>query len=249
MAVPPDIVVLLVPSPLCGPSTWRPVAGELRSHGLAGVVATLSDRGAEDEPAWRRHAASAVRALEPISLDRRVLLAGHSGAGPLLPVIASLLEHDLVGTLFVDAGIPKDGLSRLDLIAGEAPDLAEELRELLAADGVFPDWSDEDLRDELPDTEDRVMVLEEVHPRGREFWEEPIPVPETWPEHPCAYLRLSPGYDVSMAEARERGWPVRELDGRHFQLVSEPEVVAGEMLLLIEAVERAAAMGEPGRRS
>jgi hypothetical protein len=249
MALPADIAFLLVPSPLCGPSTWRPVAAELRARGLAGVVATLSDRGPEDEPPWRRHATSAVRALEPISLDRRIVLAGHSGAGPLLPVIASLMEHDLVGTLFVDAGIPKDGLSRIDLIAGEDPGLAEELRELLAADGVFPDWSDEDLREELPDTEDRTMVLEEVHPRGREFWEEPIPVPDGWPDNECAYLRLSAAYDGPTAEARERGWPVRALDGRHFQLVSEPEAVAAEMLLLMEAVERAAATRGPGRRS
>jgi hypothetical protein len=239
MAVPDDLAVLLVPSPLCGPSTWRPAASELRSKGVAGVVATLSDRGPDDEPQWRRHAASAARALEPISPDRRVVLAGHSGAGPLLPAIGSLVEHEVVGTLFVDAGIPKHGLSRLDLIAGEAPALADELRELLDAGGVFPDWSDEDLREELPDAEDRATVLDEMHPRGQSFWHEPIPVPEEWTGRACAYLRLSPAYDMPAAEAGARGWPVRELDGGHFQLVSEPDVVSAEMLKLIAALERA----------
>jgi hypothetical protein len=248
MAGSDEAVVLLVHSPVCGPSTWRPAAAELRARGRPSVVAALSDRGPEDEPLWRRHAISAVRALEPISLDRAVILAGHSGAGALLPAIASLLEHDLAGTLFVDAGIPEDGLSRLDLIAGEAPELARELGALLAGGGVFPDWSEEELRDELPDSEDRVMVLEEVRPRGREYWEEAIPVPEWWPGRPCAYLRLSAAYDVSVAAARARGWPVRELDGGHFRAVSDPDVVAREMLALIDELERAAAAGEPDRR-
>jgi hypothetical protein len=41
-----------------------------------------------------------------------------------------------------------------------------------------------------------------------------------------AYVRLSAAYADVAAQARERGWPVREMDATHLSLLTEPARVA-----------------------
>ena len=107
------------------------------------------------------------------------------------------------------------------------------LRDLLARGEMYPDWSDEELRGEIPDPRLRREVLAELRPRPARFYEEPIPVFDGWPDAPCAYVQLSAAYDYSAAQARDRGWPCRRLRGTHFQMLVDPEGVAAAILDLI----------------
>jgi hypothetical protein len=225
--------VVLVHSPLVGPSTWEPVAGELRRRGIEVLVPDLADDGGKP-PFQEQHVAAVVAAIRAAPERNPLVLAGHSGAGPLLPAIGAAAGRPVCGYLFVDAGIPVDGLSRLALMEREDAAFASWFRAYLASGGRYPAWTDADLIPQLPDDAARAAVLAGLRPRGRAFFEEPIPVPAAWPDAPCGYLQLSEAYDVPARQAAGAGWPViRIADAGHFHLLADPGTVAEAMLKLI----------------
>jgi hypothetical protein len=227
-------VFVLVHSPLLGPGAWELVARALEQRGRSAVVPSLLGVTEEPRPAWRE----VGEALVGASVRRgRVVLAGHSGAGPLLPAIAASFSDDAAGLVFVDAFLPPaSGTVRL------VP--AEYLGELsaLAADGVVPPWSswfgDEVMRDLLPDPAQRAHVEAAMPRLPLSFLQSDVPVPDGWDRHPCAYLLLSPQpYAPSAADARARGWPVTEIErGRHLDLLRRPAAVATALLELERAM-------------
>jgi hypothetical protein len=232
-----DTVLALIHSPLVGPLTWSLVAAELKAMGIRTVVPTLSDGGTEDQPFWERHAVSAAREIERVAPDAAIVLIGHSGAGALLPAIRERLQSRIIGYLFVDAGLPKNGLSRIEMMEEEDSDFARSFREYLNDGEAFPNWTDDDLRGVVPNPEIRRGLIQELRPRDRSFFTEPIPTFTNLPDAPCGYVRLSAAYDVPFRQARERGWPWRELDGGHFQMLVEPDRVVGAMLDVIREMD------------
>ncbi len=226
-----DALVVLVHSPLVGPLTWAPVAEELGRLGMDVLVPPLTNREGDEQPFWRQHAEAVARALAPVPDRRPLVLVGHSGAGPLLPAIAQAARHPIAAYLFVDAGLPEDGQSRLDLMMAEDAEFAGQLREHLAAGGRFPTWNEEDLREPIPDTRLRRAVVAEVRPRSQAFFADPIPVFAGWPDAQCGYLRLSPAYVVPAQRAIAAGWAYREIEAGHFHLLVDP---AGVKQMLID---------------
>ncbi len=87
------------------------------------------------------------------------------GAAALLPANRQALGRLVAGYIFVDAGIHRDGLTRLGMMDLEAPEFAAQLRTHLAAGGRFPEWADQHLRPILPDARLRQRLLEEVRPQ------------------------------------------------------------------------------------
>jgi hypothetical protein len=123
--------------------------------------------------------------------------------------------------LFVDAGLPQDGRSRLDLFDNAAE--AQRFRQsALKAGGFLPTWSDQDLRQVIPDDELRRRFVAELTPVPLAVYEEPLPVFSGWPDAPCAYLRFgdNPAYAAPAAHAQQAGWPYLQLDGHHFHMVN-----------------------------
>ncbi len=168
--------------------------------------------------------------------DSGLIVVGHSGAGPLLPAIGAFSPHPIAGYIFVDAGLPHPGQSRLkDLEAGD-PDFGTELRKDLEAGGSFPQWTDEDLREIIPNTGLRQGVLAELHPRNLAFFEEEFPHVENWPNVPCAYVRLSEAYDGPVQQARERSWPYRKFDAGHFHMLVDAAAVTDAILQLAASI-------------
>jgi pimeloyl-ACP methyl ester carboxylesterase len=225
---------VLIHSPLVGPSTWQRVAHELQAEGLEVSVPALHDAEGTGIPYWQQHATAVQQALSAVSTDRRLILVGHSGAGPVLPVIREHLAQPVAAYMFVDAGIPQPGASRLDLIAAELADLFQSFHAFLIEGGRFPDWRDEDLVEEIPDRQLRHRLLAELQPRALPFWNEPIPVFEGWPDAPCAYLQFSPAYNVPAAYAREHGWLYRQLNGGHFRPLVDPGTVAQTLVSMMK---------------
>lgn len=232
MAAP---ILVLVHSPLVGPFSWSLVADELRRRAVGAAVPALRDRGEKAGAFWWQHAMAAAAVVAALPHGRQIVLAGHSGAGSLLPAIRQLSERHVAGYLFVDAGIPEDGLSRLDLLRNELPEMAAQFEAHLRAGGRFPECSDADLAVAIPDAVLRERLLAEVQPRSLPFWEEPISVFPGWPDAPCAYLQFSDGYSVSAERARREGWAIERLDGSHFQMLVSPPEVVGAMLRLMGA--------------
>ena len=170
------------------------------------------------------------------------MLVAHSGAGPLLPLIAEAAGVHVAAAVFVDAGLPVDGTTRLEQLAIDAPDAAVQLRETLFAGGAFPQWSTDDLAELVRDDAARNELVAGLRPRGMDFFTEPLTVPPAWQRVPAGYVRLSAAYDVWLRIATDRSWPTVELDGGHFQLIDDPEPVSA-------AIEQVLAQLLPGAPS
>ena len=96
--------------------------------------------------------------------------------------------------------------------------------------GRFPTWSFDDLQEVLPDETVREQMVRELHPRGLDFFTEPIPVFKAWPDAPCIYIRLSAPYEQPAAQARQSGWPTYRLDAGHFHMLADPIAVTDMMI-------------------
>ena len=150
-----------------------------------------------------------------------------------MPAIRQYLPNPVNAYVFVDAGIPRDGSTRLDLMKWEDPEWAEQFQEELERGERFPNWSMEDLRDVIPDESLREQMVAEIHPRGLAFFTEPIPVFSEWPDAPCVYIQFSAPYDRPAAQARQAGWPTYELEAGHFHMLVDPAAVANTIIKAI----------------
>lgn len=225
---------VLLHSPLVGPLTWRLVAPELRRRTEEALIPTLSDSRQAGEPFWKQHASSVSEALTQIPDSTPLILTGHSGAGPLLPAIRQALPNPVRAYVFVDAGIPQHGATRLDLMRSEDPRWAEEFQKFLEDGGHFPTWSFDDLQAVIPDAALRREMIDELQPRGLDFFTEPIPVFEGWPDAPCVYIQFSAAYDHPAAQASKARWQYRSLEAGHFHMLVDPERVADVMIASVD---------------
>ena len=229
-------VYVLIHSPLVGALTWSLVADQMLRRDINVIVPALVDLSDSIEPIWKQHAESVAQSLAHISKDTFITLVAHSGAGPLLPVIRQSLSNPVHAYVFVDAGIPSaGGATRLDLMKSEDAAWATQFQEHLEGGGMFPDWSFDDLQEVIPDVSLRRQMVDEIRPRGLDFFTEPIPVFEGWPDAPCVYIKFSLPYEYSASQARQAGWPVFELEAGHFHMLVEPETVTA---LIVRAVHK-----------
>src|SRR5258706_2944841 len=219
-------VYVLIHSPLVGPLTWVLVTDQMRQHGLDMIVPILKDSSDSKEPFWKQHAASVSQALANIPKDIPITLVAHSGAGPLLPAIRKSFANPINAYVFVDAGIPRDRATRLDLMKSENPEWAEQLQAELERGERFPNWSSNDLREIIPNENLRKQLVAEIHPRALDFFTESIPVFQGWPDTPCIYILFSAPYVRAEIQARHPGWQTYKLDGGHFHMLVDASTVA-----------------------
>ena len=226
--------VVLVHSPLVGPSTWTPVAGELGRRGHAAAVPVLDHEPNGDWRRWVGQIGDVVQAL-----PGPVVVAGHSGGGLLLPCVTTEVARSGGCLVFVDAGLPE--------ASGETPVVPPSFREFLAGlagdDGMVPPWpqwwGDEAMCDLVPDQAQRAAVAAEAPSLPLAYFDQRVSSPAGWDAVPCAYLQLSEAYDDAAADARARGWPVESTAGaQHLHTVVAPGVVADALLRLAGAAAR-----------
>jgi hypothetical protein len=228
-------VYVLIHSPLVGGLTWTLVADEMRQTGINVVVPTLVDSSDSAEPFWKQHAESVSRALAQIPQNSPVTLVAHSGAGPLLPAIRQVLPNPVKAYVFADAGIPRDGASRLDLMKSEDPEWAAQFQEDLEQGEHFPNWSMEDLQEIIPDISLRKQMVAEIRPRGLSFFTECLPAFDGWPDAPYVYIQFSAPYARPAAQARQADWPTYQMEAGHFHMLVDAKVVTNT---IVEAMEQ-----------
>jgi hypothetical protein len=211
---------MLVHSPLVGPLTWSPVASELRRRGNDVAVPSLVTAAAAGR--WQDCVHVIVEACSDV---RDVVLVGHSGAGPLLPLIASRLRVPPRLCVFVDAGVPEDH-GEATLVPGPFLDALRQL----AVDNRLPKWSQwfgpETMRALVPDSDLRDAIDAEMPQLPLSYFEPRVPMPENWMSLRCAYVLLSEAYRSDAEQARSHGWPVTELAGAHLDIVTRPREIA-----------------------
>ena len=228
-------VYVFIHSPLVGPLTWKLVADEMRQKGIEVIIPTLVDSPDSEKPYWKQHAESVSQALAQTSKDTPVTLVAHSGTGPLLPVIRESLPNPVYAYVFVDAGIPRNGASRLELMKSEDSEWAKQFQEHLESGGYFPSWSFDDLQEVIPDESLRKQMVTEIHTRALDFFTEPIPVFAAWPDAPCVYVLFSGPYKRAAIQAREAGWPTCELEAGHFHMLVDAKAVTN---IIVETVNK-----------
>ncbi len=229
-----NITYALIHSPLVGPFTWQLVYQGMRERKLQVMVPALLDDPNSNMPYWQQHAESTAESLAQIPQNQKLVLVAHSGAGSLLPVIRQALTHSIGAYVFVDAGIPRNGLSRLDLMKLEDGQWAEQLHQALVQGERFPTWSEDDLREIIPDGGTRRKLIAEIRPRSLPYFMESIPVFHGWPDSPCAYIKFSASYDWDAIQARQAGWSVYEMNAGHFHMLVEPLAIVD---LIVNAVQ------------
>jgi DNA polymerase III subunit epsilon len=225
-----ETCLLLVHSPLVGASTWEPVAESLADDGYAVILPDLVGTLTTGPPYHRRQACL----IADSAGGRPAVLVGHSGAGPLLATAGTMLGAGARGYVFVDAGLPTPGRSWMQTVP---PGLAAQLRAMADSEGWLPPWSqwwgDEEMAILLPDPVLRERFASECPRLPLALFEETHPPAPNWPNAPGGYLQLSEAYEADAAAARELSWPVMQHRSHHLALLTNPDVVAGEMLRLI----------------
>lgn len=217
-------IFILVHSPLVGALTWQAVADDLRQKGYEAETPDLVDRDNLAMPYWQQEVSSiALPASDCI-------LVGHSGAGALLPAIAT--AENVIGSIYVDAVLLFAQASRLDLLRAEDKDIARLFEGWLNQGGRFPNWTDGHLASTIADDELRRALLADLRPRSKRFFTEPIAPPADWEQKPCAYIQLSSTYAIYANRAEARGWYVLRHDSHHFAMLTEAAIIAD---LLLEA--------------
>ena len=224
-------VFVLIHSPLVGPTTWRPMSDEMRRRKLDVVVPALESVEGVNVPYWRQHAEGVMKALENVPRARPLILVAHSGGGMLLPAVRQVTGRPVAAYVFVDAMIPEDMKSRLDLFGSK--EAATRFRQG-AKNGYLPTWTDEDLREEIPDDALRRRFVSELRPLPLAVYEESIPVFSGWPDAPCGYVQFTPTYDIGKKRAETSGWAYARMDGGHFHMLVDPQAVTTVLITIVE---------------
>lgn len=229
--------LILIHSPLVGPLTWILVADQIRQRGLDVLVPRLKDSPDSKVPYWKQHAESVSQALAEIPKDTSLRMVAHSGAGPLLPAIRQFITNPIKAYVFVDAGIPRNDASRLDLMKSEDPEWAKQIQEQLERGVRFPNWSSDDLREIIPDETLRKKMVSEIQPRALDFFTEPIPLFDGWPDAPCVYIQFSSPYEKPADLARRSGWQTYKLGAGHFHTLVDPAAVTNTILESLDTLK------------
>ena len=226
--------LVLLHSPLVGVASWGTLPEAL---GGAGAGAAAVAVGGDDRPPFaRRYVDEAVAGTLAADPPGPLVLVGHSGAGPLLGAVGAGLaaaDRPAGGYLFCDAGLPRDGATRLELLAAEDQEMAAAFRAELERGGRFPEWDDAALAPLVPGPAARAALIGSLRPRDLAFFTEPLPPAPGWPDAACGFLRLSAAYDHWAEAAAARGWPTASLDAGHFHPLADPGEVAAALLGLL----------------
>jgi hypothetical protein len=239
---------LLIHSPFVGAAIWTPVAAELRQRGQETVVPDLTSAlsGCGDHAS--RHAD-----LVAVTVERGpVVLVAHSGAGPLLPLIAHRLAQQNItvpASVFVDAGLPHPGRSALDAL----PPLAVEQLRKMTVEGWLPPWTSwwapERLHAMLPNEQLRSLLVDSCPQLPASLFSEVLPNLSDHELGKCSYVRLSSVYDIVADQTEQTGWPVRRLERHHIAILTSPAEVADNLQDVADTAGDAAVQWPPGGTS
>lgn len=215
---------------------WTPVATELRARGHQVFTPTLTGMGERShlgpEVGLSAHVQDVVSLLEFEDL-RDVVLCGASYAGMAVTGAADRVPDRIALVVYVDALVPRDGQSGLDL-------LPESVRELIRAaadarghgslevpDAILPP------RDLVPE-ERRAPYVARLRPQPVATMTESLRLTGAIDRLPRAFVRCTAGgldigsdpIEPHAAYARAQGWPYRELAAPHDPHVYDPVATA-----------------------
>lgn len=227
-------LLVLLHSPLVGPSTWSPVAERLRSAGRQVVVPSLLAVGEGGPPYWPRVVEAVSAGLAGTDPGEPLVLVAHSNAGLFVPVLTRDLGRQVAGVVFADATIPGSAGSQPVVEDGLLP----FLRGRVGPDRRLPRWTEwwgeQETAGMFPDRRTRQLLTAEQPRLPLAYFLDHVPLPGGWADRTCSYLRFSPGCAPEAEKARRLGWPSLEISGDHLHQVVDPDAVARALIDLTE---------------
>jgi pimeloyl-ACP methyl ester carboxylesterase len=216
---------------------WDRVAPLLRAAGHevhAPTLTGLSERAHLLSPqvGLETHVEDVVRLIDVLGLTD-VVLVGHSYAGQIVTSVADRRPGAVALRVHLDAFVGEDGESARDLL----PETVEHHWAESAAEAGFgwlvPVRKLSVLGVTDPADVDWLTPKLTAHPW--KTYTDPLRLTGAGADVPAAFVECVAWMRVFAAQAeraRERGWPVHELDTGHEAMVTAPEALAGVLLSL-----------------
>jgi pimeloyl-ACP methyl ester carboxylesterase len=225
---------------------WKKIVPLLREKGCLAVTPTLTGLGershlARPDVGLEVHINDILSVLKYENL-RDVVLVGHSSSGVVITGVADRVPEQIAHVVYLDAFVPEDGQSVLDLIT---PERRLALEALVEAEGhgwllprfAPPPW--ETIVREMwgvTDPDDVRWMLERLGPTPVGHFKDPVRLRNPAANRlPRAYVRCkqfpNPRFDrhAEMAKQSEL-WRYRELESSHHPAVTAPRQVADLLL-------------------
>jgi pimeloyl-ACP methyl ester carboxylesterase len=216
---------------------WRRVEPLLREAGHDVLTPTLTGLGE------RAHLLSPQVGLQThvddvvgmLAYERRddVVLVGHSYAGQVVTGVASARPEGIARVVYLDAFVPQDGASAIDLLP---PEIAAHYRDSVRERGfgwLIPPRGLDVLG--VTDAKDVAWLESRLVPHPWRTYTEPVTATAAAADVPSAFVECTDWLRVfhPFAEiAAARGWPVHELASGHEAMVTHPRELAAVLLEL-----------------
>ena len=195
---------------------WREVETLLRARGHDVTRPTLTGVGERahlftSSVGLDTHVEDVVRHLEFEGLEE-VVLCGHSYGGMVVTGVVDRVPARVTRLLYVDAFVPRDGESLLDLLppgwVAMLRDSAAEGRVPPPADPAYPAW-----------------YVERVRDQPLAAFEQPLRLSGRGDAVPRSYIRCLQSdapLEPSVERARSAGWTMREIAAHHDAQIDDP---------------------------
>ncbi len=214
--------IVLIHSPLVGPSSLRPTAEVLTNRGYTVCVPTPSPPAAETP--WHAWPQSLLDVLPDL---KNPILVGHSAGGLIAARLASALNASAF--ICLDAMMPPEG--------GPVPPVEQEfltfVQSLPIQDGLLPVWTDwwegEVLGAATIAPELKRTFLAEQPRLSPDWFADSFDMPD-WSASPRGYLQTSPVFADEAQRAKALGWPVVSLTGTHLHPMLAPGETATALI-------------------
>ena len=228
---------------------WKKITPLLRAHGYDVYTPTLTGLGerahrARPEIGLNIHIEDIVNLLTYEDLSG-VVLVGHSSSGVVITGVADRAPERLAHLVYLDAFVPEDGQTMLDLMP---PDRRPPMEALVQNEGqgwLLPRFAPAPWEKFAPeawritDEADLCWVLPRLRPTPFGHFKEPVHRKNAAAEKlPRTYIRCvqwpNAVYDRHAEAARRTpGWRYRELATSHLPYVTHPREVADVLLEIV----------------
>ena len=243
----PKVFVLVHPA-WHGAWVWKKVVPLLRERGHLVFTPTLTGLGershlARAEIGLDTHVTDVVNVLTYEDL-RLVILVGHSSSGAVITGAADRAPTRIAHIVYLDAFVPEDGQSVLDLIVPERRQMMETLVKTEGHGWLLPRFAPSPwatiVRDMwgVTDENDVRWMLDRLGPTPFGHFRDPVRLTNPAAEKlPRVFIRCrqfpSPRFDRHAEMARGNAlWRYRELAAPHHAAVTMPDEVTALLLQL-----------------
>lgn len=213
--------LVLLHSPLVGPSTWKHLTPALEALGHAVVVPDYAAVMRGDGPFYPA-IIETIRTAVGGTTSTPTAFVAHSGAGALIPYVLNTVRDFAI---FVDALLPHPGRSWFDTAP---PALKERLTGLAQNGRVLPWhlWWPKGAIEALLGS--RTLFDEftaEAHDLSLAYFTEAAPADASLPASRCAFLQTSEAYGLEADTVEAQGWLTRRLSLNHLAVLTNPNDV------------------------